>query len=340
MTRWCILTVGLWMIVTVCGKYGLAATFCVRPNVTASSNLITLGDVVAIEDCDPQTHHSLASLPLFPAPPMGEAKFVSRDEIRELLILRGIDLRMHTWSGALQVKIITSPSAPVPAAEKKNPSQLSSLAQERLQAVLDEYWRRVFPEGPKYRFEFTLSDQDVNWFSAVDARLTIKDVQPLAPDAWAVVVQTQVGQEQRVANIQVKLRCPSQVVLAARSLSRDVIISPADVVASEDTESSNSENAMGLEEVIGKQLTIAIPAGKPIPRSALRDPIVVRRGETVQVIVRAPGVTVRTVGRAKDDGAVSYLVPIETFESKGKTLMARVVGPKEVEVYAAGIQAR
>lgn len=340
MTRWCILTIGLWMVVTLCGTHGLAATFRVRPNVTASSNLITLGDVVAIEDCDSETRHSLACLPLFPAPPVGEAKFVSRDEIRDLLILRGIDIRMHTWSGASQVKIITSPSAPAPTAEKRNPSQLHSVAQERLQAVLDEYWWRIFPQGPKYRFEFTLSDQDVKWFSAVGARLTIKGVQSLASDAWLVAVQAQVGQEQKIANIQVKLRRPSQVVLAARSLSRDVIISPADVVTSEDTESSNSENALHLEEVIGKQLTMAIPAGKPIPRSALRDPIVVRRGETVQVIVRAPGVTVRTVGRAKDDGAISYLIPIETLESRGKILMARVVAPKEVEIYAAGIQAR
>lgn len=329
----------MWMVVIFLSHSGLAATFRMQADVTAQRNLVTLGDVVIIEDCDPETCDSLTNLPLFPAPPIGEVRFVSRAEIRDLLILRGIDTRMHVWSGAPQVRIVTSPSTATPAAKDKDRSQLRSLAEERLKAALEEYWRRVSPASPKFLFSFTLSAPDINWFSAVDARLVVKDVKSLAADTWLAVVEAQVGQERRTADIQVKLMRPSQVVLAARPLSRDIIIGPADVLTSDQTEPMDSENTMRIEDVIGKQLTVAIPAGKPIPRSALRDPIVIRRGESVQVVVRAPGVLIRTLGRAKDDGALSSLVPIETLESRGKTLLARVVGPKEVEVYAAGVRA-
>ncbi|MGQ9504743.1 MAG: flagellar basal body P-ring formation chaperone FlgA [Thermogutta sp.] len=339
MTRCRLLIFVVWLAAVFFGQRSIAATFRLRADVTAQRNLVTLGDVVAVEDCDPETRDSLASLPLFPAPPIGEVRFVSRDEIRDLLILRGIDTRMQIWSGAPQVRIVTSPSSATPPAKDKDRSQLRNLAEERLKAALEEYWRRVFPASPNFQFSFTLSTPDINWFSAVDARLVIKDVKSLAADTWLVAVEAQVGQERRTIDIQVKLVRPSQVVLAARPLSRDIIIGPADVLTSDQTEPMDSENTARIEDVLGKQLTMAIPAGKPIPRSALRDPIVIRRGESVQVVVRAPGVLIRTLGRAKDDGALSSLVPIETLESRGKTLLARVVGPKEVEVYAAGVQA-
>jgi len=339
MTRQDIIAIAVWATVILANQDLWSATFRLRSEFMADRSLVTLGDVVLIDECDPETRDSLSSLPLFPAPPMGEARFVSRDEIRDLLILRGIDVRMHTWSGPSQVRIVASPKK-IPTAEvEKNGSQLRRRAEERLRTALDTYWRQTFPDSPKYRFEFTLLPEDVNWFSAVDARLAIKDVELLSSDTGVVQVLTQVGQEERTSRIQVKLARQSQLVLAARPLSRDAIIASSDVMLGDQVDSTEAETATRIEDVVGKQLTVAIPAGKPIPRSALRDPVVIRRGDVVQVIARAPGLTVRTVGRAKDDGALSHLLPVETLESKGKTIMARVVGPKEVEVYAVGVQA-
>ncbi len=339
MKRWCTTAVILAAFLLGDGVSASAATFRLRSDFTAARSPITLSDVVAVEDCDPQTRDALGSLPLFPAPPIGEARFVSRDEIRDLLILRGIDMRMHTWTGAPQIRIVTSPSATTPPETQKNSSQFQNRAQERLTAALEDYWRRTFPESATYRFGFALSPEDVKWFSAVDARLAITGVQALAADTWLVDVLTQVGQEENLSHIQVKLRRPSQVVVAARPLSRDVIIGPSDVTLREQCGPADSDTVAQLADVVGRQLTMAVSAGKPIPRSALRDPIVIRRGDLIEVTVRAPGVTVRTTGRAKDDGMVGHLVPVETLEAKGKTIMARVVGPKQVEIYAMSSQA-
>lgn len=339
MKRWCIPAVILGAFLLWAGASASAATFRLRSDFTATRSPITLRDLVAIEDCDPETCDALGSLPLFPAPPIGESRFVNRDEIRDLLILRGIDMRMHTWTGAFQIRIVTSPTAPTPPEREKNSSQLQTRAQERLTAALEDYWRRTFPESPKCRFEFVLSPEDVKWFSAADASLVVNRVQALSADTWLVDVLTQVGQEKNVTQIKVKCGPPSQVVVAARPLSRDVIIGRSDVALSERAGPVDSEIATQIEEVVGKQLTLAISAGKPIPRSALRDPVVIRRGDLIQVTVRASGVTVRTAARAKDDGVVGHLIPIETLDGKGKTIMARVVGPKQVEIYAMSPEA-
>jgi len=339
MTRRDIVTMMVWATVILSNQNLWSATLRLRSEFMADKSLVTLGDVVAIDECDPETRDSLSSLVLFPAPPMGEARFVSRDEIRDLLILRGIDVRMHDWTGASQIRIVTSPKA-APASEvEKNGSRLRRRAEERFRTTLDTYWRQSFPDSPKYGFEFTLSPADINWFSAIDARVAIKNVQPLSSDTWIVEVRTQVGQDERVSRIEVRLTRQAQLVLAARPLSRDVIITSSDVMLGDQIEATDAENAVRIEDVVGKQLTVSIPAGKPIPRSALRDPVVIRRGDVVQVVVRAPGLTVRTAGRAKDDGVLGRLVPVETLESKGKTIMARVAGPKEVEIFAVGVQA-
>ena len=86
-------------------------------------------------------------------------------------------------------------------------------------------------------------------------------------------------------------------------------------------------------DVVGKETTRAIAAGKPLTQDAVRPQVLVRRGEVVSVYARAAGIRIRTMARARDDGGDGELVAVETLTDRS-TFFARVSGIREVEVYA------
>ena len=69
--------------------------------------------------------------------------------------------------------------------------------------------------------------------------------------------------------------------------------------------------------VIGKEATQAIAAGKPLTQNAIRPQVLVRRGEVVTVWARASGIRIRTMARARDDGGDGELVAVETLTDRG-----------------------
>lgn len=322
-----------------------AATLCLRPEYVSHGGSVTLGDLCEIEQCDENTQQALAAIPLFPPPALGETRFVRREELRDLLILRGIDIAMHEWSGTSCVRIITSPETPQhviqdQATNAAAAKQLRARAEGRLREALERYFKMTYPALPNYRFSFDVDPQDLRWLAAAGAEAVVQADLPIARDRRQVTARIQTPSGVRTTRIVVQLAEKPSVVVAARPLSRDSILLPEDLVTNNDADAVDTDVVTTLQEAVGRQVTVSVPVGRPIPKSALRDPLVVRRGEVVQIVVKAPGVVVRTLGRAKDDGLLGHLVPIETIDERGKTIMGRAVGRQEVELYAASLQAR
>ena len=90
---------------------------------------------------------------------------------------------------------------------------------------------------------------------------------------------------------------------------------------------------MRSEEVVGKQTTKAIAEGKVLTPDVVQAPLLVRRGDVVTVYARTAGIRIHTTARAKDDGAMSDLVTVESLTDR-KSFTARVCGPRETEVFA------
>jgi flagella basal body P-ring formation protein FlgA len=93
-----------------------------------------------------------------------------------------------------------------------------------------------------------------------------------------------------------------------------------------------------LEEIVGLETTRPIQSGQVLSRQMVRQPIVVRRGDSVTVFARAAGIQVRTIGQARENGGRGDLVVVETIEDRQR-FTARVVGLREVEVLAQGVDA-
>jgi flagella basal body P-ring formation protein FlgA len=116
------------------------------------------------------------------------------------------------------------------------------------------------------------------------------------------------------------------------------MVRPEDVeLQSVNTREGTSDYCTSVEEVIGRQTTRALAAGAPVPRDAIRQPLLVRRGEVVTVHARGPGVHVRITARAREDGSLGELVSVESLHDR-KTFLARVCDSREVEVFAGAVR--
>lgn len=316
-----------------------SATFTFRSEFISPGGTITLGNIAEISDCDELTRTSLYALELCPSPPIGEVRYVTQGEIREILMLRGIDATVHQWRGANQVRVVTSPRTSAPlndsqAGARNILPRYRERAETRLKIALREYLETRIPSLPSYDYSFNLTEEDIRWLAAADVTIVVLGERPIEVDRRIFEVKIKAPGGERTMAIDVQLHARPKVVVAARPLARDAVIAAADVRLA-DAPNETDDYLTRIEDALGRQLTTGVPPGKPITRSVLRDPVLVRRGEVVQICVRSPGVVIRTLGRAKDEGVLGKLVPVETFDSRGKVIMAKVVDRQVVEVYAA-----
>jgi flagella basal body P-ring formation protein FlgA len=86
-----------------------------------------------------------------------------------------------------------------------------------------------------------------------------------------------------------------------------------------------------LNDVIGREAALAIAPGQVLDPQYLRNPVVVQRGEVVDVIVRSGGIKIETKARAREAGGVGDIVQVDLLHNK-QALTARVSGPQTVEV--------
>tara|TARA_R110002049_G_scaffold72490_6_gene187375 strand:- start:55540 stop:56895 length:1356 start_codon:yes stop_codon:yes gene_type:complete len=84
-------------------------------------------------------------------------------------------------------------------------------------------------------------------------------------------------------------------------------------------------------ELIGMEAKTTLRENVPITRDSIGMPILIRRGDRVEVRVMGGGISVTTNGKALEEGSESDLIEIETLEPR-KRLVARVAGPGIVEI--------
>lgn len=326
----------IWIL----GGAGLAAELSLRANAICDRPIVTLGDLCEIRGSDPIADAALADIPLFPAPPIGERRFVSRQEIRDILALRGIDLRPHAWTGATMIGLTSAPSRAVTPDETIS-GMTRRRAEDNAAAAVREYLTRTRPAEFAWEVQVRLDDRQARWLSTPDAHVEVESDLAVGVDQRKFFVSVTAAGETTRFSIEAQVRPKQAVVVASRPLARDSILTPADVSLSyEAAPGSEISPLRSLEEAIGKQLTLSVSAGRVLDESLLREPILVRRNDVVTVYTRAPGIVIRTSARAKDDAARGQSIPVESLEVRGKPIMARVIGFREVEVLAGSIRTR
>lgn len=116
--------------------------------------------------------------------------------------------------------------------------------------------------------------------------------------------------------VPVKVRLQSEVVVANRPLARGEIISANDLsIAKKDLNLLRYGYFRTFDGLSGKRVKNSISAGRIITPKLITQPIVIKRGQAVNIIAKTKQVEVRMNGVAMQNGAVGEHIQVKNVSS-------------------------
>jgi flagella basal body P-ring formation protein FlgA len=313
-----------------------AAEMKVRAECCPEGPIVTLGDLVDLHCDSTREAERLARITLFPTPAPGLRRFVSAREIKDMLLIRGIDLIDHQFHGARTVLVVGSEPKRATSNAVRLASASPRLAEKKLRETLSEWLNRAGVQP--WQIAFVLDEDTARWISAAQS-LNVQGDRVPSTGRQCFEITIQVGNETKTVDVIAEVSLPPLVVVPVRSIPRATRISRADLeLRHVDSSVLTAGSVQHIEDIVAKEATRTLTAGKPIAQSHVCEPVLVRRGDVVTVIVRAAGIRVRTQARAQDDGAQGELVAVESLRDR-RTYFAQVSGVREVEVLATTMSA-
>lgn len=317
-----------------------AAQVALRERCEAVGSLLTLGEVAEISGNDePQGAPSswLARLPLTPAPAPGTRTYLRAGQIRDLMAARGVDVGKLQFTGAPIVAVTRSASSPaaVPHPREANSAVDSVDTAAEIAAAIEKHvraktgydrWKVQVESGPKL-------------LQRVAGMGSITSVNGDEPWTGRRQYQLTMSASDQAVTVTARVERFAPVVVAKRSIARGDLIRRLDVELEWVSRSVPPQTARALEEVVGQQARQTVSEGSTLMQYQVQAPIVVRRGDLVEIYVQTGGVVARTKAVAKQDGGMDDLVKVETLDTK-KPIVARVAGYRLLEVFAGAASAR
>ena len=124
----------------------------------------------------------------------------------------------------------------------------------------------------------------------------------------------------------------TQAVVLTKNIQTGSIITSSDVkVAKFQKNRINSGHIQKTNFIIGKSARRLLAANVPIFKNDVQVPKIIKRNETVQIQFQAPGLQLKTKGKAMQDGAKGDEITVMNNRSKRK-IQAIVTGPGIVSV--------
>jgi len=323
------------LTLSLSSSYARGADVVLREQATVVGPIVRLGDIADISSASSSVLKNLDSTPLIPTPAPGSARFLQRSQIRDLLATRGIDILNLRFRGATVVEV-GKLSRQAEIGSELAPKTLSNREIETLLHDNIEQYLQNKTGHDRWRITMKLTTATLGKTSSLGPNLAVRGgrtpwigrqqfyVSGIDPDETVKVKAT-------VVKIQ-------SVLFAKQAIKKGDVIRAADVEVRQHEDRVPSLALSSLEQVIGMEARRTISVNSILQENQVRAPLQVQRGETVTVVARTGGISVRTFAVARQDGAMGDLVQIETLDGKQR-FAARVSGRQRLEVLAAGARA-
>lgn len=330
-----ILPIALLSTLLLCVVDARGATVLLHERARFEGAVIYLGDIADISAATTSEVHDLSTTPLIPAPPVGSQEFLRANQIRELLISRGVDPRELSITGAAVVEISNTPNQK--AANRAEP--IPHLAPEEIEAAVSAAIERyLVAETGHQAWEIALSLSEANFRNLAKLGLEITASAGRSPWTGPQRFQITAPGAGNAFLVNAKIERLQDTVVALRKIQQGDLIGVADVEVRLQGGNLPTNTITALDQVLGKEALRAIAPETILQSGQLRSPLQVQRGETVEVYARSGGITVKTFAVVKQDGSLGDLVQVETLDRKEK-FAARVTGWKQLDVLPTGATA-
>ena len=355
---------------TILGAMPVAAADVeLRSEAVPQGAVVRLGDVAHVKAENKQEADRLASLPLTPAPAPGTHRFLRMREVQDLLAARGEEMSQLNFQGELLVQVnparVSTPTlvaghmgrtrsdreaiwagkvVPVTASQpvkaEKTVPVASAVQIEEVQAILNrlviEYLSRTSGRKADWRASFRVDVADIAKVLAAKSPLECSGGNSPWTGKQRLAISFTGDKGLVRVGVYADVTATESVAVATQPIERGHVLTAADV---EIQQWENVPTKRGREPVdtvealIGMETTRSIQAGDPVVLDDVRSPLLVKRGEEIAVYARGGGIQVRTLARAREDGARGELIGVESLEAK-EPFDAVVTGVREAVVFS------
>jgi flagella basal body P-ring formation protein FlgA len=310
-----------------------AAEIRFRQQAQSGSQVVRLGDVADIISVDRREREALREIELGPASLTRQT--LSAREVQDRLAAHGVKLVHHQFTGASA--ILLSPNGDARAAAERQPISKSAANLARTDAAdaIVAHLKAAADAEEEWTVEVDLTSEQLRLIGSERARPSASGGRApwTGPQSFTLTMPKANGGQSFTVAADVK-RAPRAVV-AVNGIARGERIRAGDVALERIKPGSPQRVTFeSLEEVIGKEAARTIAAGQTLDNQFVRSPLLVKRGDVVDVFARAGGVQVSTKARAREEGSHGDLINVEVLSDR-RPLIARVCGIQEVEILAA-----
>ena len=127
----------------------------------------------------------------------------------------------------------------------------------------------------------------------------------------------------------VRAKVSARIVLAASEIGAGKVIGDEDVLLERHDISTLGDSVSDPQDVVGMSAKRTIRVGEVLRTGSLAAPILVKRGDSVNIVATRDQVTVTMAGEAMDAGAKGSQVRVRN--TSGNIVRARVTGPGTVQ---------
>jgi flagella basal body P-ring formation protein FlgA len=323
-------------LIVVCTLAAQAGEIRLRSQCQATCSVVRLGEVAELAALAADLHEQLHSLPLFPAPKPGLSRRVTAQDVRETLALHGISLPAVQVTGECEVAGMLG-SQPIASAVQlaafdEPPTGALASASEKLALQATAYLVTKEEARSHWKVAPLLSAEQA---AAIDTMQQPEVSGGQAPWTGRQVFTVRDAAELAAEPLTFKADVTRviQAVVTTRQLSVGDVIGPGDVELKVVSPLSVTQTALlDVNEAIGREIKRPLPAGQIVHRTAVRHPLMVKKGEQVTVYSVAAGVQVKATAKSLSAGSLGDVIVLQATESK-RQFQARVTGPQEAMVF-------
>lgn len=298
-----------------------AVTIRLKPEAEVDGPRITLGEVATVADGDMALAAKLERIDLGRAPWPGSDHRVDGIVVRLKLYQNHIDPKVISVEAVAGCRVTTRPLE-IP------PERVVGLAQEQLLGQIP--W-------PKDDVELELASkprgcvvprgcgQDVLRPGQINAA-NLRGSVEVSVD---VVVD---GEARLKLPVRFNIKLYERVAVATKAIGRNDPFT-ADNVELKRIEVTNRPAGLltDTRRVLGRRAAHPIAADTPLARTMIVAPPVVKRGDSVRIVLQVGGLEITARGTARQDGAEGDIIRVENADS-GRQLSGRVVDAQTVAV--------
>jgi flagella basal body P-ring formation protein FlgA len=253
---------------------------------------------------------------------------VSLDSVRRSLSDQQVHwgrLALGGYQRCTVERFVAMPSTPA-VQNPSRPIELNTALTIR-QRVMD--WLVVHTGIPQDRLVITFakSDRDVLSQSALGETLEIKPLTSASVGRMPLVIRRwrdgePAGEDRVMADVAHR----TLGVVLTRNVSRDETIGRDDVEVREVLlREAHGEPVTRLDDIVGRAAVGMMRAGQLLHEDDIRSPILVRRGELIDVRGAFGGIAVKLVARAREDGADGQIIMARRSDARDE-FPVRVTG--------------